>query len=926
MLMVVKGFLKRSGKIVLATVLIGSSLIAFSPVSAFADEAVANRVALTAIPADATEVATFGELRAALLDANVTNIKLTADIRVTSSFNFSSQKNLYGDGHTIDMNNYRIGISKTKLLNRVEGITITNQNIYPLFWSESSEVTVTYKDVNSSGAQFIYNAHGTTILEGKITANSTREEVYQGDKLLVKSGATVNFTSQTSSPALRVYDSVNQEANSDFKVTSKDISLYGHDSDTKIIVAGSMVLKSTDEQAIYTAWSNAEMTVVTGGKFQATSGELTEEGISLTNGNLTVQTGADFVVTSPGRQGTVQTSGKLVFENGSNFLITNTNAVGSVFANYSRSSTNININSDNGLSTWDAGLINSAKPTHNYYDFKTATFDLSGWDRSNLNQKNLTSNSSDFKAQFVSKTTAKISGGSYALTNIAATTIDRLTTDSTNISGTAEPNATIEIRVNGEVIGTGNSDSEGKYNLVIPRQVIGTEVTVEAVAKGKTSSASTNVQQGRVLAETTIDDVTNKSTVVSGTAEPNATIEAKVGAEVIATGTVNADGQYSLTIPAQKVGVVVTVNAMVDWLTSSASTTVTKETEGTITITDPFYIGYDEAIKSTVSGDVAKVYLQVDGTDYKAISAEGSFEYLVEHEITSLSQEVYLVAVDESGKELSRAKVELKDGDLLRGSVSADAFIVGVSNYVAGTYEGSIAKVALVVNGTVYPAVGVVGEDTFQYYAKDKITSLTDNVEVLGYNPEGKLIYRTAVLINGPGSIQGTITEDSSDYIMITDSYIRGTFTGGVKYISLVVNNMEYAKVGVIDSINWQYYAKDKITSPNDTVVIRAYNAAGALVDEERINVLQEPRKETTITPDAFTLKIDSYVKGKFTGDVKYVALKVGDKTYSKIGVMDDSNWRYYAKDKILSTDDQVTIIGYGLMGEIIVQNDVEVE
>ncbi|KGL37845.1 hypothetical protein BMT55_14860 [Listeria newyorkensis] len=570
---------RKSGTIALATVLVGSSLLSTLPVNVFAsEEALKNAVsaaAPTAAPANATEVATSAELRAALESKTITDIKLTADIKLAATFNFTTQKNLYGDGHTLDMNMNKIGVAKADSVNRVENLTITNQNIYPLFWSEYAGVQVTYKDVTSSGKQFIYNAKGTAILEGNIKATANYEEIFQGTNLIIKEGADVDFNSVDSGlTALYVVGDLTQEANSNMKVNSKSYTLYVANNSTQISVAGNMELNSSTKQAIYATGGN--MVVKSGAKFKANAGDTVEEGISITNGSLTVQSGADFVATSKGVQGTVQTGKALTFENGSNFAITNTNATGSVFANYAGASTKININSDKGLSTWDYGFINNDKPTHNYNDFKIATFDLSGWDKGNLSQKNLTSNSAQFQSQFVSKTTGKLFGGSYALTNITKTTIDDLTTDSTHVVGLAEPNANIVIKnAAGVTLGQGKVGSDGYYDVTIEKQAAGTVVTATADSNGITSSASTTVIQA-AIEQTTIAPLTTDSTKATGTAEPNADIEIKANGEVIGSGKVGSDGSYSITISQQDVGTRVTATATKGTASSHATTTVTQ--------------------------------------------------------------------------------------------------------------------------------------------------------------------------------------------------------------------------------------------------------------------------------------------------------------------------------------------------------------
>ncbi|KGL43156.1 hypothetical protein EP57_03365, partial [Listeria booriae] len=570
---------RKSGTIALATVLVGSSLLSTLPVNVFAsEEALKNAVAEaapTAAPANATEVSTFAELKAALDSKTITDIKLMADIKVTATFSFTTQKNLYGNGHTLDMNKYNIGIAKADSVNRVEDLTITNQSIYPLFWSETAGVQVTYKNVTSSGDQFMYNNLGTTILEGNIKATANLEEIFQGKNLIVKEGANVDFSSVNSNgTSLYVTGNLTQEANSSMKVDSKSYTLYVANTSAQISIAGNLDLRSATMQAIYATGGN--MDVKTGAKFKAYAGSTVEEAISITNGSLTVQTGADFNATSNGLQGTVQTGKALTFENGSNFAITNTNAAGSVFANYAGASTKININSDRGLSTWDYGLVSDAKPTHNYSDFKTATFDLYGYDKGTLSQTNLTSNSAQFQSQFVSKTTGKLFGGSYALTNIAQTTIDDLTTDSTQVVGQAEPNANIVIKdAAGTVLGSGSVGSDGYYEVTIAKQAAGTVVTATADSNGITSSASTTVIQASIE-QTTIAALTTDSKTATGTAEPNADIEIKANGEVIGSGKVASDGKYSISISQQDVGTRVTATATKGTATSHATTTVTQ--------------------------------------------------------------------------------------------------------------------------------------------------------------------------------------------------------------------------------------------------------------------------------------------------------------------------------------------------------------
>ena len=54
--------------------------------------------------------------------------------------------------------------------------------------------------------------------------------------------------------------------------------------------------------------------------------------------------------------------------------------------------------------------------------------------------------------------------------SLTETTISEITTTTTQINGTGEPNASIEITVDGTVIANGRIGSDGKYSLTIPLQ------------------------------------------------------------------------------------------------------------------------------------------------------------------------------------------------------------------------------------------------------------------------------------------------------------------------------------------------------------------------------------------------------------------------------------------------------------------------
>ncbi|MBW5473738.1 Ig-like domain-containing protein [Enterococcus gallinarum] len=107
----------------------------------------------------------------------------------------------------------------------------------------------------------------------------------------------------------------------------------------------------------------------------------------------------------------------------------------------------------------------------------------------------LESTNAAFLKNFDSGKVGKIVGGSFSKkTEIAPTTIEALTTESTQVSGTAEPKAEIVIKVNDNEIAKGTVNKNGKYLLPIPQQKEGTKVVAVATLNELSSDASTIVK------------------------------------------------------------------------------------------------------------------------------------------------------------------------------------------------------------------------------------------------------------------------------------------------------------------------------------------------------------------------------------------------------------------------------------------------
>ena len=203
---------------------------------------------------------------------------------------------------------------------------------------------------------------------------------------------------------------------------------------------------------------------------------------------------------------------------------------------------------------------------------------------------------------------------------VTAPTVTGVTGNSTagyEVKGTADANATVEIRnAGGAVIGTGTADGTGAFTVTIPAGEVGANETLTAVAKNASGTESTPTtfqtpaDEATVTAPT-ITGVTGNSTAgyeIKGTADANATVEIRnAGGTVIGTGTADGTGAFTVTIPAGEAGANETLTA------------VAKNASGTESTPTPFQTPADPntpvatPIVETVTGSTTKGY-EVKGT------------------------------------------------------------------------------------------------------------------------------------------------------------------------------------------------------------------------------------------------------------------------------------------------------------------------
>ena len=358
---------------------------------------------------------------------------------------------------------------------------------------------------------------------------------------------------------------------------------------------------------------------------------------------------------------------------------------------------------------------------------------------------------------------------------VTAPTITGVTGNSTagyEVKGTADANATVEIRnAGGTVIGTGTADGTGAFTVTIPAGEAGANETLTAVAKNASGTESTPTtfqtpaDEATVTAPT-ITGVTGNSTAgyeVKGTADANATVEIRnAGGTVIGTGTADGTGAFTVTIPAGEAGANETLTAVAKNASGTESTPTTFQTPA-----DP-NTPVATPIVETVTGSTTKGY-EVKGTAEVGTTIEvrdaagtvlgtattgtdGKYTVTLDPGKATANQTLSVVAKNASGTESQPATA----------TTPADVTAPTVDNITGNSGSGYEITGTADPNTTIEvrdPAGAVIGTDTSDANGDFTVTLPTgttnpgDTLTVIGKDNAGNESQPTEVLVPADATV-----------------------------------------------------------------------------------------------------------------------------------------------------------------------------
>lgn len=524
---------------------------------------------------------------------------------------------------------------------------------------------------------------------------------------------------------------------------------------------------------------------------------------------------------------------------------------------------------------------------------------------------------------------------------IAETTLNEVTTTDTTVSGTAEPNAQVEITI-GDETKNATVDSDGKFSVEIDPQTAGTIITAQASIDGLQSNiASTIVVNDPANTEGTITpdtyNISSGEQFLRGTYTGDvASARVYVNGSSVRGGNF-AEGSFEFFIGnrIQSVDDVVEIEALDQYGKVLDRTTVelTRDLAGTIT-PDQYRVG-EAMITGTFTGDVNFARLVINGTPSNAwggtFNADGTFSFYVANLGIKAGDKVEIQALNRqiNGNTEAIEVLETKEVtviDQLQGTITPDQYSY-TDTMITGTFTGDINFANLVIDGqSVGNWGGTFNKETgrFEFFVhaqfREQIRTAA-KVELQTYHRETvdgqtidhKLVLQPVEIVRATGTIQPAAFK-------VTDSEITGTFTGNVNFANLIVDGRSVSWGGTFNTTDqtFTYFVNQdtrNLIRDAKTVELVAYHREvvnGRPVDTEldRSVVTIDKEFTGTITPNPYKLG-DRIVTGTYTGeDINFGRLEIDGMILWVSGFADGTFTAYLNQEQANSVtkDSQMTI------------------
>lgn len=495
-------------------------------------------------------------------------------------------------------------------------------------------------------------------------------------------------------------------------------------------------------------------------------------------------------------------------------------------------------------------------------------------------------------------------------------TVNKIYTDTLSITGKGTVGNKISVILpNGKEL-ISDVEDDGTFKIDMPAQVQDAVIQVKQIKPSGLAgdAAAVTVLPGD-LPKPVVNELTNKTTTIKGTATANASLVIAVKNEEGATvkeytGKVDSSGNFALLVDQLQSDYTVTIN-------STLNTQHSKEL--VLSVKDVIAPEIPEVNKVTeasakVSGKAeanATVVISANGTEVAKGVADQNGDFAVTIPYQNIKQVLSVVAVDQAGNSSEAREVTVEES---QGTAVPTDFTLG-NTTISGTYEGDVDHAQLLINDKAISWGGTFKDGAFTYYVGNKVKA-GDKVKLVFYSSRDKKLSEAAVTIKSANK-QGKIVANT---YTIGDLNLTGTYSGDIAKARLVVNGKTISWGGDFVNGKFSYYAGQGKIKAGDTVELIGYSAYDEELDKQTVK-LASSVTDVAVTPDELKLG-STFITGSYTGDVRLASLSVNGNVVSFGGDFVNGTFTYYVGSRI-KAGDTVTLTFFTSLNEKIVEKTI---
>ncbi|MBC1476017.1 hypothetical protein HB852_15490, partial [Listeria grandensis] len=194
------------------------------------------------------------------------------------------------------------------------------------------------------------------------------------------------------------------------------------------------------------------------------------------------------------------------------------------------------------------------------------------------------------------------------------------------VSGRGASKATITIKAGTLTIGTGVTDEQGHFEITVPTQPEGTRLSLTQTKNTQTSPVTESIVHVKLAKPSDLSTVSENSTRITGKGAAGATVTVVAHANDIGQAQVSAAGQFTVTIPKQAVGTILSLTqAKGENKSDAVEVTVGSGHLEAPTLT-PYYTGV-AYIRGKAPTAAVKVTLKIEDKNVRTVTvnADGAF-------------------------------------------------------------------------------------------------------------------------------------------------------------------------------------------------------------------------------------------------------------------------------------------------------------